>query len=415
MARNSATRTESHLPEVLARPAAATRPPERAWPPGIRRRATNWQVFARVRGEFRSRSFALDTDIHELKRQRDLLKTESYYGERIDAAHGPTFAEDARAYLKLVESMPSFDDRKYDIECWVEAFRGRARSSIAGRDIQHVLERWRKSGKVNGEGLSPSSLNKRRTALMSLWTRLDGKGAANPVKDVPEYDESESEQIRALPPRTMARLIGRIGRSHWKIRRKEYRGKRRAPSKTRARLWLMLCTGWPQAQVMRLKAEHIDLAKEAVWIASRRKGKGAKGRWLPLVPGAIRALQRFIAADAWGDFSTSGMHKSFQLALEAENAHRVRWKKPAIPHASPYTARHTFGTELAKVVKDERVIQEMMLLTNPAQVRRYTEAATADRLEAARAQLQRLVKARAAKVRSTGAKVARSKRKVARR
>lgn len=388
---------------------------DREYPPGIRRREKNWQVFAKVRGEFRSRSFPLDTELNELKRQRDLLKTESYYGERIEAAHGPTFVEDARAYLKLVASMPTFDDRKYEISRWTEAFRGRARSSITGRDIQHVLERWRKTGKVSGDGLSPSSLNKRRTALMSLWTRLDGKGAANPVKDVPEYDESESEQIRALPPRTMARLIGRIGRSHWKIRRKEHRGTRRTPSKTRARLWLMLCTGWPQAQLMRLKLEHVDRAKEAVWIAPRRKGKGAKGRWLPLVPGAIRALERFIAADAWGTFSTSGMHKSFQLALEAENAHRVRWKKPAIPHASPYTARHTFGTEFAKVVKDERVIQEMMLLTNPAQVRRYTEAATADRLETARAQLAKLAKAKAAKVRSAGAKVAKPKRKVARR
>jgi integrase len=350
-----------------------------------------WQVFAKVKGRVVAKSYSLDTALDVLKaKRRDLIARATLGPEPSpDLGDCDLFPDEAEHYLTLVGGMPSFADRAYEIRQWSAAFETRSRATIKSKDIRQVLETWRVSGRADGGPLAPGSLNRRRTALMHLYTTLDGKSAANPVKDVPVYDESAAEQIRAQPPMALARIIGRVQALKWKTRRPAHQGTRRAPSKTKARLWLMLCTGWPPAQIMTLQPTDLDAAHERVWVAGRKKGKGSKGRWLPLVPGAIQAVRRFFAAKATGRFSTSGMHKAFQRALAAENRWRQQHGQPRLPHMSPYACRHTFGTELAKVVKDERVIQEMLLLTNPQQVRRYTEAATASRLEQARADLRR--------------------------
>lgn len=359
-------------------------------PPGVRWTPTSLQVFARVDGRFRSKRYPLDTDEAVLVRARERLIAHAKFGtprEKTEAMLG----QDAKRYLALVKAMPSFDDRRYDIGQWVAKLGRRVRASITSADMRRVLEEWRVSGLATGKGgLSNGSLNRRRTALMHLYTLLDGRAAANPVKDVEVYDESDSEQIRAVDPKALYRIIGRVARLRWKARRRTHQGTRRAPSKTRARLRLMLWTGWPQKQIMRLTAADIDWQDQTVWIRRRKKGKkrkGAKARRIPLLhEGAVRALKAFVAADAWGEFSTSGMHKSFRLALAAENASRARKKLPPI-EARPYDLRHTFGTEAAKRLTDERALQELMLHSSPAQTRRYTEAATSDRLLKARASL----------------------------
>lgn len=371
--------------------------------PGIRRTPASWQVFAKVRGEFRSKCFPLDTGTLELKRQRDLLKTESYYGRLLDAAHGPGFAAEAKSYKALVTGMPSYRDRAYEVDAWARAFGDRPRATITGRDIRAVLERWRLDGRADGTGgLSLSSLNRRRTSLMALWTALDGRSAANPVKDVPPYTEHQNEQVRAQDPRILYRLIARVGR-------------RRPPSKTRARLRLMLWTGWPQKQVMALRPADIDWTpgREAARVSGRRKGKGSPPRTVPLLPGAVRALRAFEAAEAWGPFSTSAMHSSMARAVAEENAWRARLSKPPIAPVRPYDLRHTFGSELAKRLTDERAIQEFMLHRTPQQTRRYTESATAERLERARRELvgtPDLHQPRAAKVAYSPVRVARSQK-----
>src|SRR4030095_3029552 len=50
--------------------------------------------------------------------------------------------------------------------------------------INNALHRLRKSGFAN------SSVNKFRTALMSLWTTLDGRSAANPGRDAVVFEEA---------------------------------------------------------------------------------------------------------------------------------------------------------------------------------------------------------------------------------
>ena len=266
------------------------------------------------------------------------------------------FEQDAQTYLDAVTSMPSYSDREFHIGWWATLFRGRDRQTISPLEIRTHLETLRKS-------LSASSCNKRRTALMSFYTTLNGRSGYNPVRDVPKYPEEE--EPRAQHPVTIYRILALM-----------------PPSKTRARLRVILTTGWPHAQVKKLKAEHVDLQNARAWVTPRRKGKGRKGGWLPLLPSAVAALREFATWDAWGEFSHHSMQKSFKLALGKLNERRKAHKHPPLA-IRVYDLRHTFGTALAHRITDERVLQELMMHSRIEQTRRYTESATAGRIERA--------------------------------
>lgn len=98
----------------------------------------------------------------------------------------------------------------------------------------------------------------------------------------------------------------------------------------------------------------------------------------------FRNVREFAQWECFGHFSKSAMHKSFRLALKKLNAHRKRLKlAPVDETLHPYDFRHAFGTMVAERVTDDRAIQELMMHSRPEQQRRYTEAATAQRVRAA--------------------------------
>ena len=360
------------------------RPPKAKLAPGIRRTSSGWQIYARVLGKLHTKRFKPDTAPVVLREALKNMKARARFPAVRPASASSLFPEDAAAYLKLVRHMPSFDDREYEVNQWAKAFAGRTRQSLTGPDIRAVLESWRVSGRADGKGgLSASSLNKRRTALMSLFTTLDGKSAANPVRDVPEYDESESEQIRAISLSLFYRLLVRVGRLKWKTRRKVHQGTKRRPSKTRARLRVMLWTGWPHKQLMALKPDDVDWDAGTARVSPRRKGKGYPATTVPLLPQALHALKRFDEAKAWGKFSQSGMHKALSRAVTAENAWRAKHGKRPVKRVRPYDARHQFGHLIATVTNDERAIQSLMLHSTSAQTRRYTGGANQIRMKRA--------------------------------
>lgn len=282
---------------------------------------------------------------------------------------GPAFPEDVTRYLKAVTSMPTYSDRERDMLRWAAIFRGRDRNSITPLEIRTHLEGWRVTK-------AASTCNKRRTALMSFYTELNGRSGYNPVRDVEKYPEEE--EIRSQHPYTILRVLSFM-----------------RPSQTRARLMVILTTGWPHAQLKRLKPEHLKLDQARAFVTPRQKGKRGKvrrGKWLPLLPAAVNALREFVKWDCFTKphpvtgkprpFSHSAMHSAFARALEKLNAHRARLGSPALD-IHPYDLRHVFGTWLAHQLTDERAIQELMIHSRIEQTRRYTEAATQGRVERA--------------------------------
>jgi integrase len=246
------------------------------------------------------------------------------------------------------------------LEEWAAYFGRRPRASITPQMIRARLEQ------LFADGAAPGTVNRNRTALMSLWTVLDGKSARNPVRDVPKYREPAGEP-RALSYLTIYRILVCM-----------------RPSKTRTRLRVLAWTGWPHKQIGQLKAEHLALDVKTLtgraYVTPRRKGAGTRGVWLPLLPGAVRALHAFHQEDCYGEFSTSSMRHAFRLGLSKLNAHRKALKLRPLT-ARPYDLRHSFGTMLALRGVPERVIQMLMLHGTAEQTRRYTEAATTPRVD----------------------------------
>lgn len=339
----------------------------RPYPRGIRRTAYGWQVYARRDGRLQSKHFPAATSLDTLKREREKLIGRAVL--QLAPASGQSFADDARAYLALVRSMPTYTDRAYRIRCWVDVFGPRARKDITARDIRTQLEQWRLSGSHLGGALSPASLNQRRTALMHLYTVLDGKSAANIVKDVPPYDERDSEQIRAQPLVVCARVIRHL--RYW--------------GKMRARLHVLMWTGWPHQLLKQITPDDIDWTHGRVRLARRKKGKGMPALWVPIVPQALRALRRFHALDCYGPFSNSSMHSAVARGVRAENRRRARLKLPLLPPMRAYDLRHAFATWAASKIRDDRALKEL-LRTNS--IERYTHGAMQQRLEAARDSLK---------------------------
>jgi integrase len=160
-------------------------------------------------------------------------------------------------------------------------------------------------------------------------------------------------------------------------------------SVTRARLELMAWTGWPPAQIAKLTPADIRW-DDAVFIQARRKGKGAAGVWLPLLPQAWTALREYKRLGAWGKYSTSSARKSLRVA--AKRARRAlcaqvkagtldrptaKARRRELLDVTPYQLRHSFLTLVARITQDDRAVMVLAQHADIRQTHRYTEA-TAD-------------------------------------
>lgn len=326
---------------------------------GIRRTPTGWQVYARVNGQFYSRRFPAETTA-DLKREREKLIGAVLNGLMTEKPFVQTFAEDCSDYLALVKTMASYKDRLFRIGLWKTAFGSRQRHTVTAKEVAKQLEMWRKSRR-----LKPATLNQYRTALMHLYTKLDGKSASNLVRDVAPYDERDSEQNRAQPMAVCARVLHHL----------------RPWGKMRAILRVLMWTGWPHALLKGVTPSDIDWTRGRVRLGRRKKGKGMPAAWVPVLPQAMRALRRFDRLNCYGDFSNSSLHSALARAVKSENRYRRRKRWKAIPELRPYDLRHSFGTWAAAIVKDDKALKEL-LRTN--RIERYTSGSVPARLEHAR-------------------------------
>lgn len=326
-------------------------------PKGYRDLGTSIQAYVTVRGKFYQKTFPLETKLTTINGWRERKRAELKYGVPRGTVESSSFTADASRYLELVTGMPSYVDRKKHIDDWAEAFGTRPRSSIAAADIREVLERWRVK-----KHLSAGSLNRRRTALMAMYTTLDGKAAPNVVKDVQPYSETHSQQIRAFDMLTIARIIRRVPPN----------------SDSRGRLQFLHWTGLPSKLLMQIREPDIDWDRSRVKIAARGKGKGMASGWVPLLPRAMSALRHLRRRRALGrDFSGSGLYKTWGRAWALENDARAAKDLPPLPPIRVYDIRHSFATWAAGKIKDDRALAEL-LRTNS--IKRYTEGAKAERL-----------------------------------
>jgi integrase len=259
-----------------------------------------------------------------------------------------SFDVDAQKYLLAVSSMRSYSDRKRDIEAWIGIFKDRQRDTITSTEIATALQTWRLT-------LSASSCNSRRAALQHLFTRLDGKGAKNPVRDVPKFPLPQPA-ARALDYPTIRKILAKVPKG-----------------KDKARLMMLAYTGLPHSIIGQLAPENFDPVAKTLAVPGRRKGTGTRGRTLPLTPQGVQAVKMMISTKAWGPFPRYHLRWVFHQACDAAGVARAR----------PYDLRHSFGTEIYRRSGDPRAVQELMLHASDAMGKRYTLAAVPERLRKA--------------------------------
>lgn len=370
--------------------------------PQIYRSRKGWRVYIRREGKRASIRFKPDITIEQLQSFVATANTANatFMRERrdVEREHQGTFGADADRYLELktVKAMPSYVDRTREITKWKRLLGKQARQDITARKIDEQLQAMRDAG------LSASTVNKHRTALMSLWTRLDGRDAANPVRGTRVFEEPAA-QPRGVSYDIIRRLLDAMPRDQSRPVKDE-QGSRARGSKTQARLALMAWTGMTPIQISQLTPRDVNVRER--WYLSPPRGKGSRRPRhprpivrKPMTADSKHAFQRFIDIDAWGPFDCRSLRRSLERAhKKVQDDLRTIRKDPAyeLPHIRVYDFRHSFGTELFRRTKDLTLVAEMLDHSSLQMTKRYSLGAMADVLKAGMRQFQEGTRRRAA-------------------
>lgn len=302
--------------------------------PGIRRTGSGWQVYVRIAGEFRSKHFPPDTELIDLRRWREQQKAR--HTLNLPAlSDSPGLKQDVRTYLSLVTNLATYENRAYQMQWWLTFLGDKPRDEVTTLDVRHGLKQ------LERHGASPATRNLYRTALRHFYRTLNGRGGYNPVIDTPREPEPPKRLTLPTWP-TAKRAIAAIN----------------VPAH-RARLTVLLYTGWPSAQLKRLNARDINHKNLTVYLEGRKKGKGTSGVTLPILPQASRALK----SCPLGPFSNNALYVALQYAC----------KKAEIPPFRVYDLRHLFLTTAALAIRDDRAVQALALHHPRTITARYTE------------------------------------------
>jgi integrase len=321
---------------------------------GIVRTPYGFRVYVRVHGQLLTKRFPVSATLPILRAWRDeTIRSHRLTGSK--AARG-TLAGDVAIYLRAVASMPTYADRKRDLERWLDRFGHRARWTLTPVEIRTQLEEWRASGKA------ASTCNHRRTALSHLFSTLD-RGGPNPVRAVTKFKDPKPTP-RGIPPFTVRRILRKM-----------------AASRTKARLEVLAWTGMRPKELMHLAPADVNRQLKQILI---RTAKDGPPRIVPLTPLAVAALQRFAARDAWGPFSLASARKSLHLACKAAK----------VPPIRIYDLRHSFLSLVAVVSRDERIVQHLAGHTHTKTTQRYTLSSVDPRIMKAMAAVGRALASR---------------------
>lgn len=348
----------------------------RALPPGVTKTKNGYRVFVRVRrargvSELLSKSFPSSTPLDELKAWRESQRVEARKAQGPTPVKG-TFADDVQRYLRQVAAMPTLEWRTRDLAAWTLVFGNRRRQTIGTDEIRGQLHEWRTVGPITRfdprtktyttlhQPLSASACNHRRTALLHLWTVLDGKAAPNPVRDVPPFKEPHATP-RGRDIASLSAAIDAI----------------QAPL-TRARARVLLWTGIRgNSELSKMTREHVDLDQRICYVPS---AKGGKFRIVALNDSGVEAWREFIALNAWGTYDRSALRVSLHRACIRAGLGAVR----------PYDLRHSISASYLVAGADLADIQQMLGHTTPRMTRRYAPFHAGKLLGAAEQVHQRL-------------------------
>lgn len=339
---------------------------------GIRRKADGWQAFIDVDGEFRSKQFAIDTPVVEMRAWRD-----AQAGTARAPLTAGSFAADVATYLRRPEiaAMPTMSERARHLQLWIDALGGaRSRYTVTRAEVEAVLQDWLAAG------LAQPTVYHRRTALGSFYVVMNGDaGGHNPVTGTTRPDHYRPVD-RSVPFATLERILEAMP-----AERQIAKGIRQ-PSFARLRVAVILHTGIPPAELMKLSAHLFDRKGAFVRMPWRDKGGGTPAHTRELSAAGVAAFVALDAAGAWGPFAAERLSTSFKRA-----ARKVCGADTPI---RLYDLRHSLGADTYRETHDLATVGRLLgHVAGSIVTQRYAMGAHA---EVDRAALVKLQAARAA-------------------
>ncbi len=319
---------------------------------GIRRRCNSWEVNVRVNGHLYTDTFPLTTPVQEMKDWRE-EQVEKFGGER-DVAGG--LAAKVEEYLKRKAARPTINQMTAHLALWVYELGGdRPPLSVTSSEIDIVLQGWL-------ETLKKATVRKRRGNLRSFYSLMYPK-KVNPVKGTQNPKPPEAEA------RDMGYAAAERAIAHMPDGRDTKKGlpPRLSLSKIRARV--ILYTGIPQGILKQVRAHDLVLTGTgSVRVQAREKGEGVEARTLPLTAEGLAAFKAFHAANAYGNFATESLNRSFKrgcarAGLDPKSVHM-------------YDGRHTFLSQVYRITRDRSTVERLGIHAEGSVCSvRYTKAA----------------------------------------
>ncbi len=318
----------------------------RRYPKNNRPWKGGWQTYVEVHGRAIYKSWPITATLED---RRAWVEDQKKLWKKTGPSRG-SFAADVVEYLSRITAIRSYAQFATYLEHWLEALgRTRPRRTITSAEIDQTMQRW------EDEGVGLPTLRKRRTALMALWTRLDGKEAPNPLRGA-RVPRAAKPEARAMPYVIIGKILKALP-----VETEKQRARRR-------RLTVLAFTGIPPGMLAGITQADLDLRAKTVRVRPRRKGHGVEARTLPLIPDGAIAFKAFHQAGDYGPFRTDDLNRAFRQAAAGVGVQGV----------TVYDLRHSFATALYKEVKDLDTVARFLQHSSIALTQRYAKAALGD-------------------------------------
>lgn len=345
--------------------------------------ASGRSISVKVFGQSHERRFPKSTPLPELEREVEELRRTARKKSVRPPRYG-TLDADVVAYLQTIAGERKRRDAATLLSHWAATYGHESRWSLTPVVIRQQMATWRR------QGVAASTCNKRMMALRALFRTLNEPDEPNPVADIDKLEEPASIGY-ALDYELLARILDGMpdrGRPERGQRLKD--GTLNTLNLAKARLTFMAYTSLPHEQLKQINPRtDIDWTLPAVKSHARRKGKGAKGVWIPLLPPAAAALRVLVDAKALTRFSNSPLWKAWQracvrvireqLANREDNVipHRIEEDGAIVALVRPYDVRHSFATVALNRSGNLAGAQSFLQHSKPEMTLRYADAAIA--------------------------------------